>query len=127
LERAAWEARAADEGLDGEGALRDVGGVLEEADVASHERWREEAEDLPEREVPRHDGEDDAEGIVADVGLFVLGLVVLGGEDLRGVIGVEAAASGALGDLRAGGGEGLAHLGCHGRGELFGVGFEEEG
>ena len=74
LEDAAGEAGAADEGFDGESALRDVGGVLEQADVAGHERGREEAEDLPERKVPRHDGEDDAEGVPADVawlGCFV--------------------------------------------------------
>ncbi len=60
MEGAAREAGAADEGLDGEGALGDVGGVLEESDVAGHEGGSEEAEDLPEGEVPGHDGEDDA-------------------------------------------------------------------
>ena len=69
LEGAAGKAGAADEGLDGERALGDVGGVLEQADVAGHECGREEAEDLPEGEVPGHDGEDDAERVPADVGV----------------------------------------------------------
>ncbi len=97
LEGAAGEAGAADERFDGERALGDVGGVLEEADVAGHQCRREEAEDLPEGEVPGHDGEDDAERVPADVGV-VLGLDGLGGEDARGVVGVVAAGGGALED-----------------------------
>ena len=106
---------------------RDVGGVLEEADVAGHEGGGEEAEDLPEGEVPGHDGEDDAEGIVADVGLGVLGGDALGGEEAGGVVGVEAADGGAFGDFGAGGDEGFAHLGGQGDGELFEVGVEQGG
>ena len=127
LEDAAGEAGAAHEGFNRQGALRDVGGVLEQADVAGHERGGEEAEDLPEGEVPGHDGEDDAEGVVADVGLGVLGGDAFGGEDAGGVVGVVAADVGALGDFGAGGDEGLAHLGGHGGGELFEVGFEQRG
>ena len=43
--------------LDGQGALRDIGGVLEQTGVARDQRGRGEAEDLPEREVPRHHGQ----------------------------------------------------------------------
>ena len=127
LEDAAGKAGAAHQGFNREGTLRDVGGVLEQADVAGHERGSEEAEDLPEGEVPGHDGEDDAEGVVADVALGVLGGDAFGGEDAGGVVGVVAADGGALGDLGAGGDEGLAHLGGHGDGELFEVGFEQRG
>ncbi len=57
----------------------------------------------------------------------MLGGDALGGEDAGGVVGVVAADGGALGDFGAGGDEGLAHLGGHGGGELFDVGFEERG
>ena len=134
LEAAAGEACAADEGLDGERALRDVGGVLEQADVAGHERGSEETEDLPEREVPGHDGEDYADGVVADIASFVLlkAVGVVGGdgfrgEDAGGVIGEVTAGGGALLYFLPRGDEGLAHLGGHQGGELFEVGIEERG
>ena len=103
LEGAAGKACAADERFDGEGALGDVGGVLEQADVAGHQRGSEEAEDLPEGEVPRHDGEDDAERVPADVAVVVAGGDGLGREDAGGVVGVVAAGGGALEDFEAGG------------------------
>ena len=49
-----------------EGALRHVGGVLEQSDVAGHQRGSGEAKHLPEGEVPRHDGENGADGAIAD-------------------------------------------------------------
>ncbi len=48
--------------------LRDVGGVLEQADVAGHERRGGEPHGLPQREVPRHDGQHRAERLPAGVG-----------------------------------------------------------
>ena len=50
-----------------------------------------------------------------------------GVKDADGVVSVVAADGGTLGDFVAGGDEGLAHLGGHGGGELFAVGFEERG
>ena len=55
LERALREARAGEDVLDGHGDLGDVRRVLEQADVARHERRGGEAQHLPVREVPRHD------------------------------------------------------------------------
>ena len=101
--------------------------MLEQADVAGHQRGSEEAEDLPEREVPGHDREDDAQGIVAHVALGVLGGDALRGQDAGGVVGVVAAGGGALGDLGTRRDDRLAHLGGHRRGELFEVGFEQRG
>ncbi len=133
LEDAAGKAGAAHEGFNRQGTLRHVGCVLQEADVAGHERGGEETEDLPEGEVPGHDGEDDAEGVVADVAIFLLRAVGLLGDD---ALGSEDAgrrcrrSSGRRrrsGDLGAGRDEGFAHLGGHGDGELFDVGFEERG
>ena len=110
LEGAAGEAGAADQGFDGERALGHVGGVLEQADVAGHQRGREEAEDLPEGEVPGHDGEHDAERVPADVGVVGSGVDGFGREDAGGVVGVVAADGGAFEDFGAGGDDGLAHL-----------------
>ena len=47
--------------------LGDVGGVLEQPDVAGHQGRRGEAHDLPQREVPGHDGQDRPERLVAGV------------------------------------------------------------
>ena len=52
--------------LDRERAARHVAGVLQQRAVAGHQRRRGEAEHLPEGEIPRHDGEHDAERIVGD-------------------------------------------------------------
>src|ERR1700683_4433158 len=54
-------------GLKGGGATRDVGRVLEQHDVPRHHRGNGHANDLPEGEVPRHDGQDRPEWIIADV------------------------------------------------------------
>ena len=125
LEAAAGKAGAADEGLDGERALGDVGGVLEQAHVASHQGGREEAEDLPEGEVPGHDGEDDSERVPADGGVEGRGVERLRREDAGGVCGVEAAGGGALGDFSAGLRDGLAHLGGDERGEVCGLAVQK--
>ena len=50
--------------LDGQRAAGDVGRVLEDRGVAGQQGGRGEAQDLPEREVPRHDREDDAQRLV---------------------------------------------------------------
>ena len=40
--------------------------MFEDGCVAGHESWRRETNDLPERKVPRHDGEDDPERLERD-------------------------------------------------------------
>src|SRR5215211_5808432 len=79
LEGALREPGAVDDVLYGQGALRHVGGVLQEDDVAGHERRGGVPEDLPEREVPRHDGEYGTQRLVADEGPGALELRRLGG------------------------------------------------
>ncbi len=91
--------------------LRHVGRVLEQPDVAHHERRRGEADHLPEREVPRHDGQHRAEWLVVHVGLRPAGGDRLVGQQRLGVLGEPAQADGALRHLGLGGGERLAHLG----------------
>ena len=45
-----------------ERALRNIGGVFEQADIARHQGRRGEAEHLPERKIPWHDGENGPSG-----------------------------------------------------------------
>ena len=61
LEHALGKPAAREHLFDGEGALRHVGGVLEHAGVARHQRRRGEAEHLPEGKVPGHDRQHRAE------------------------------------------------------------------
>ena len=56
-----------EEVLEQERRLRDVGRVLEQPDVAHHEGRRGEADHLPQREVPRHDGQHRTERLVVHV------------------------------------------------------------
>src|ERR1700760_444407 len=96
LEGATWKACATNEGFNGESTLGNIGGVFEQSDVACHQGRCEEAEDLPEGEVPRHDGQDDADRIPANVAFVVAGGDGLRGEDAGGVLGEVAAGVGAF-------------------------------
>jgi hypothetical protein len=93
--------------------------MLEHAAVARHQARRGEAEHLPEREVPRHHREHDAERIEVDEGLLrALDRHRLAREVARGVLGEVLARAGALVDLGEAVGHGLAHLLGHQGGEL---------
>jgi len=128
LEGASGKARAAHQGLDGERALGDVGGVFEQAGVAGHQGWRKKAKDLPEGEVSRalrrarrRAGPSGRRWSVR------AGVDRLGGEDACGVLGIVAADARAFGDLGAGFRDGLAHLYGDQRGEVGGLVFEQVG
>ena len=41
--------------------------MLQEPDVAGHQSWSREADDLPEWKIPRHHRQDGSKGLVADV------------------------------------------------------------
>ena len=101
--------------------------MLEQGDVAGHERGRDKAEDLPEWEVPGHNGQDDAERVPADVAVLVFCRDGLFGQDARCIFGVVAAGGGALEDLGAGAGESLTHLLGEHSGELFDFVLENAG
>ncbi len=113
--------------LDGVGAGGDVLGVLHHGGVAGEEGRGEEADDLPEREVPGHNGEDRAEALVADAArpgrardrhrLKPAGAEVGGG----------AAGGGAFTDLAARLVDGLAHLQRHQAGVVLDMGVEPVG
>ena len=80
-EQARRQPGVGEEPLDRERAAGDVGGVLENDAVAGHERRRRGAEDLPEREVPRHHGEQHAQRLVGDEALPRLRRHLLVGEE----------------------------------------------
>src|SRR3954463_6670220 len=119
LERAFREAGLRDEIFHRERALRDVRGVLEEPDVARGERGCREADHLPEREVPGHHGQHDAEGLVAHERTACVGLHHLVGDEARAVLGIEPAAESALVHLGERGAVELAHLEGHQLCQLF--------
>ena len=93
-----------------EGALRDAGRVLEQADVAGHQRGRGEPDHLPERKVPGHDSQHGAERQGADEGPCAVYGVGLVRQQTLGVLGIEVAGAGALLGLLDRGPQGLANL-----------------
>ncbi len=117
-EQVLGKARLAEHRFDGERRAGHVAGVLEHGAVAGHERRRGEAEDLPEREVPRHHREHDAERVVGDEGLRPAEVDRLAGEVFFCRIGEVVAVGGAFFHFGAAILEGLAHLGRHDLGEL---------
>src|SRR5262249_13053387 len=60
--------------LDRHGALRNVGGMLQESDIACHQRRRRKPEHLPEWKVPRHDCQNRAQRVIAYEGPSCSGL-----------------------------------------------------
>ncbi len=101
--------------FEGEGAAAHVRRVLEDDDVAERERGREDADELPVREIPRHDGEEHAERFEDDAraGVGVDAAVEARGRRAQqawGVARVVAARAGAFFDLGDGLCEWLAHL-----------------
>src|SRR5205085_4815257 len=64
--KALWESGVADDLFDRQRALWNVRRVLEETRVTRHECRRREPNDLPERKVPGHDRENDAQGLKGD-------------------------------------------------------------
>jgi len=90
-----------------------VRGVLQEHHVPGRERRQPGAERLPEREVPGHDREDHAQGLIPHVTLRRGALDRLVGQEAGGVVGDPGCSPGALFDLGLGLDDGLAHLRCH--------------
>jgi hypothetical protein len=110
--------------------LRHVGGVLEQADVAGHQRGRGEPDGLPQREVPRHHGQHHAERLPPGVGALRADLRRLGrlvGKQLLGVLGVVAKALGALDRFALGRLQSLAHFKRHHGADLVGFLLEQVG
>nr|WP_262984904.1 hypothetical protein [Sphingomonas daechungensis] len=117
-EEGAWNAGFMEHLFDRESATRDVAGVFQKCAIARHQRGCSEAEDLPEREVPRHDRKHDADGIEGYERLAAADVDALIRQIALGVIGEPVAMSGAFLDFRAAVGKGLTHLFGHECGEL---------
>ncbi len=96
LEGAVGEACLVEQLLEEERGLRHVRGVLEQADVAGHQRRSGEPHGLPEREVPRHDRQhrrrSAGTGRRPRLAFTDAGVHRLVGQELGGVLGVEPAA-----------------------------------
>ena len=105
--------------LDGERASGHVARMFEDGRVARHQRRRGEAENLPEREIPRHDREDRAERIERHEGFRPVPFDRLTRQHTLGMIGEVIAVQGAFLDLAEALGPGLSHLGGHERGKLL--------
>lgn len=93
LKRAIVEAGAKKDLFDGERALRDVRGVLEQTDIARHQCRCSEAENLPERKIPGHHGEHRTEGLKCDPRLARLHLYFPVAKKRLGIVCVVAAGS----------------------------------
>ncbi len=111
LKYAGGQARALEHGLDGERTAGDVRRVFEEEGVAAQQGRRRGADDLPERKIPRHDGEHDAERFIDDPRIRWGAGRTFVGEERGPVVGEIRAGAGAFFDFAAGLGDGLAHLG----------------
>src|SRR5947209_20058453 len=59
-ENSPWHSALLEYSLNLQGDKRDVGSVFEYGGIASHERRGRKAEDLPVREIPGHQSQDDA-------------------------------------------------------------------
>jgi hypothetical protein len=126
LEHALGGARAAEQILERERALRDVGRVFEQGDVPGAERGRRETNHLPERKVPGHHRQHGAERIEADGVAPVRSLAHhLGGEEALGVRRVVPASGRALLGLLLGRADELPHLDGHETAEARLLALEE--
>ena len=111
--------------LDLERASRHVRGMLEHAAITRHEARGHEAEHLPERKIPRHDGQHHPEGIEAHVAPGGIRLARLLGEHGGGFGGVVVTGQRAFLHLGLALGDGLAHFQRHGA-RVFGLAGPQE-
>ncbi len=127
LETALLKTGAPDKILQRRGALRHVLGVLEQPDIARHERRSGEANDLPEWIIPRHDGEHRAERLIPNPAAPVrVGRRFIGQQLLR-LFGEVTAGRGALPCLVEGLLDRLAHFQRHQPAQALVFGLEQPG
>src|ERR1044072_2179658 len=98
--------------------------MLQQPDIASHQRWRRKAKHLPERKIPRHHSEHRPERVKAYVTLLRVRLNNLISEVMRRVFGVVATDPRALFRLRNRGLDRLPHLRRHHLSECLFIFFE---
>ena len=116
-ETGGWQASIVQYFLQGQGALRHVGGVLEQTHVAGHQGRGGEAHYLPEGEVPGHHGQHHAQRLIADEAAAGIGFHQLVGQKSFGVLGIVLAAGRALQHLSPAVGDGFAHFQGHEAGQ----------
>ena len=110
LEDPLRHAGLAEDLLDRERRLRHVGRMLEQHHVARAERREPGAKRLPEREVPRHHGQDHAQRLEANVALGRCAFDGLVGQQPLRILSDPAGRPRALFDLGLGLDDRLAHL-----------------
>ena len=123
LRKAGFEKNA----FDGESALWDVGGVLQQTHVARHECGSGESDDLPEGKIPGHHCENRADRKVADKGLLRACFHDFVGHEPFNIFGVVTAGAGALDGFGDGGFISLAHLERHQMPKFVFVALEDFG
>jgi hypothetical protein len=92
--------------------------MFEQERIAREQRGHSAPKDLPERKIPRHDRQHDAERFEGNVGVRRSAGGTLGDEETRSVVRVIAAEERAFLDLGASLRERFAHLGGGERGEV---------
>ena len=65
--------------------------MLQDPDVAGHERWCRKPKNLPERKIPRHDRQHDTKRLKGHPTSSTLHLRRLVGEEFFGILGVVGA------------------------------------
>ena len=113
--------------LEGEGATGHIGGVFEDDRVSCEDGRDGGAHDLPEGEVPGHDGEDDSEGFEGHETTACLGGDGMVGKEGGGDVGLLVAAERAFFDFGLSLGDGFSHLDGGDVGEVVGAGPEGGG
>ena len=113
LKRAVGKARATEDVRDRQGALRHVRSVLEQTNVAGHQRRRGETKNLPEGKIPWHDRQHNPQRLKVHVAFRGVSFDDLIREMLLCGLGVIATNPGALLGFLRGGLNGLSHLGRH--------------
>jgi hypothetical protein len=95
---------------DGERAVRDIRGMLEQDGVAGHQGGHGRTEKLPEGKIPRHDREHDTQRLVDDPRGFRRAGRMLIRQPVGAVPGIVIADGGAFLDLGTRLGDGFAHF-----------------
>src|ERR1041385_3457765 len=90
------ETGATENVFNGNGALWHVGSMLEQANVASHERRRCKAKHLPEWEIPRHYGQHRAERLVTHEAACGICLSVFVSQKSLGILSIVTTAESAF-------------------------------
>ena len=127
LKNAFVKTGAAKDFFDRERALRNVGRVFEQADVSGHQRRRRKTEHLPERKIPRHDGEDWSERLITNETSRRAGLRRLVFQKSFCVLGVESATARAFLDFFNGSAQELSHFERDDAREFVFLLFEQRG